>query len=240
MIDKKYNKVLTVILVIVGVLIVGALGFWGYEIYTQYYTKKSTKEAVQDFDNIIASFNNNQTNSYQNVSLANETSNVTLENTTESLNTTETNTNTNKNTSSSSSKVSTQTYKGFTVVGKIEIPKTNVSLPVLNVATKKSMEASVGVVFGPGLNKVGNTVILGHNYRNGTFFSNNKNLVSGDLIYITDTTGARIKYTIYNTYTTGSDDFDYATRDTAGKREISLSTCTDDVKSRLVIWAKED
>ena len=26
----------------------------------------------------------------------------------------------------------------------------------------------------------------------------------------------------------------------AGKREISLSTCTDDVQARLVIWAKED
>lgn len=240
MIDKKYNKVLTVILVIVGVLIVGALGFWGYEIYTQYYTKKSTKEAVQDFDNIIASFNNNQTNSYQNVSLANETSNVTLENTTESLNTTETNTNTNKNTSSSSSKVSTQTYKGFTVVGKIEIPKTNVSYPVLERATEASMKVSVAIAYGAGLNQVGNTVIMGHNYRNGTFFSNNKKLENGDLIYITDTTGNRIKYTIYNVYTTGSDDFDYATRDTAGKREISLSTCTDDVKSRLVIWAKED
>ena len=40
--------------------------------------------------------------------------------------------------------------------------------------------------------------------------------------------------------TTGSSEFDYATRDTAGKREISLTTCTNDVQARLVVWAKED
>lgn len=102
------------------------------------------------------------------------------------------------------------------------------------------MEVAVGIAYGPGLNKVGNTVILGHNYRNGTFFSDNKKLENGDLIYITDSeTGTRLKYVIYNTYIAGSDEFDYATRDTAGKREISLSTCTDDVKNRLIIWAKE-
>ena len=102
------------------------------------------------------------------------------------------------------------------------------------------MEVSVGVMYGPGLNQVGNTVIAGHNYRNGTFFSNLKNVNNGDLIYITDESGNRVKYTIYNKYTTGSSEFDYATRDTAGKREISLTTCTNDVQARLVVWAKED
>ena len=53
---------------------------------------------------------------------------------------------------------------------------------------------------------------MGHNYRNGALFSNN---------------------------ITSSTDFDYAVRNTAGKREISLASCTDDSKSRLIIWAKE-
>ena len=39
----------------------------------------------------------------------------------------------------------------------------------------------------------------------------------------------------------GSDtESDYMTRDTNGAREISLSTCTDDSKARLIIWAKAD
>ena len=29
-------------------------------------------------------------------------------------------------------------------------------------------------------------------------------------------------------------------RDTAGKREVSLSTCTDDSSKRLIIWAKAE
>lgn len=62
----------------------------------------------------------------------------------------------------------------------------------------------------------------------------------GDKIYITDMKGKTVRYTIYNKYTTNSNDFDYAVRDTNGKREISLSTCTENTKYRLVIWAKED
>ena len=225
MIDKKYNKVLTVILIIIVIAIVGVLGFWGYDVYQKYYINKSSNEALDEFDNRIQTLKSNTTNtSEENVTL---NVNTTLDDS-------------SSNGSSSNSKISTQTYKGFTVAGKIEIPKINISYPVLERATEASMKVSVAIAYGAGLNQVGNTVIMGHNYRNGTFFSNNKKLENGDLIYITDTTGNRIKYTIYNVYTTGSDDFDYATRDTAGKREISLSTCTDDVKSRLVIWAKED
>lgn len=44
---------------------------------------------------------------------------------------------------------------------------------------------------------------------------------------------------IYKTYITGDMDFSYATRNTGGKREVSLSTCTTDPTKRLVIWARE-
>ena len=121
----------------------------------------------------------------------------------------------------------------------MEIPDIDLDLPVLERATRNSLEQSIGVLMGPGLNQVGNTIIVGHNYRNGTFFSRNEELENGDEIYITDTSGTRIEYTIYNIYTTSSEDSDYITRDTAGKREISLSTCTDDSRYRLVIWARE-
>lgn len=63
--------------------------------------------------------------------------------------------------------------------------------------------------------------------------------MAGDKIYITDSAGRKVEYTIYKTYTTNEMDFSYATRDTSGKREISLSTCTTDASKRLVIWARE-
>lgn len=139
--------------------------------------------------------------------------------------------------SSNNSKV--PTYKGYNVLGTIEIPKTGIKYPILDRVTPKSIEASVAYYYGPGLNQVGNTTIVGHNYRSGAFFGKNKQLKEGDIIYITDNGGQKIKYTIYKTYRTTETDAEYITRDTNGAREISLSTCTDDSKGRLIILAKE-
>ena len=70
-------------------------------------------------------------------------------------------------------------------------------------------------------------------------FSNLKNLKNGDAIYITDESGRKVKYKVYKIYRTSGDDASYMTRDTNGKREISLSTCTDDSKARTIVWARE-
>ena len=127
----------------------------------------------------------------------------------------------------------------ISVIGTIQILISIVIAAIVDKVTTTSITAAAAVLYGPGLNEVGNTVIVAHNYRNGTFFSNNKKLVIGDKVYITDSTGRKIEYTIYKTYLASETEFDYATRDTAGKREISLSTCTTDPTKRLVIWAKE-
>ena len=72
------------------------------------------------------------------------------------------------------------------------------------------------------------------------FFSNNKKLNIGDKIYITDSSGRRVAYTIYNKYEADENESDYITRDTQGVTEISLTTCTDDSKARIIILAKAD
>ena len=81
--------------------------------------------------------------------------------------------------------------------------------------------------------------MYGHNYINGTFFSNNKKLKNGDEIKITDQKGEEVTYIIYKIYETDANDATYMTRDTQGRREISLQTCTDDSKARIIIWAAE-
>lgn len=90
-----------------------------------------------------------------------------------------------------------------------------------------------------GLNEVGNTVIIGHNYRNGTFFGSNKKLSEGDKVYITDLSGKKIEYTIYKKYLTPQEDFSYAQRNTNGAREVTLVTCHSNNKYRLILLAKE-
>ena len=222
MLNSKYNKILTVILVIVVVVIFGLLGFWGYQTYKKYFLERDIDTALEQFNQTITNTSNKK-----NEFTGSDPINFTAVD------------NGVSNNSSGNSTSDVVTYEGFTVMGRMEIPKIDLDLPVLERATKNSLEKSIGVLMGPGLNQVGNTIIVGHNYRNGTFFSRNNELENGDKIYITDTTGTRIEYTIYNIYTTSSEDSEYITRDTAGKREISLSTCTDDSRYRLVIWASE-
>ena len=223
MLNSKYNKILTVILIIVIVIIFALLGFWGYQTYKKYFLERDIDSALEEFNQTISNTTNKK----------NEFTGS------EPINFTAVDNGVSNNISSGNSTSDVVTYEGFTVVGRMEIPKIDLDLPVLERATKNSLEKSIGVLMGPGLNQVGNTIIVGHNYRNNTFFSRNSELENGDKIYITDTTGTRIEYTIYNIYTTSSEDSDYITRDTAGKREISLSTCTSYSRYRLVIWASE-
>ena len=67
-----------------------------------------------------------------------------------------------------------------------------------------------------------------------------KKLNNGDKIYVTDYTGKKVTYTIYNKFETTPEDTSFYQRDTNGNPEITLSTCTDDSSARLIIFAKAD
>lgn len=216
--NSKYGNLLTVILVISIVAIVGIIGVIGYRMYKAYYTETGALAAATEFEQAVQN-NNIEQNSNTNTTISN------IQDTFEN------------NISSTGQKT---TYKGFAVVGTIQIPAINIKYPILEKNTKKSLETSVVLMYtSNGLNEVGNSVIIGHNYRNGTMFSNVKKLEKGDVIYITDMSGRKVKYTIYDIYRTSGSDGKYITRNTGGKREISLSTCTDDSKARTIVLAKE-
>ena len=149
----------------------------------------------------------------------------------------------NTGTNSSSSTGSKKTFKGFTTVGTMKIPKINFEYPILEKMSTQSLATSVVALYpsGDNINQPGNTVIVGHNYRNGLFFSNLKKLSIGDKVYITDYRGTSITYTIYNKFEASESDTSFYDRDTAGKAEITLSTCTDASNDqRTIIFAKQD
>lgn len=130
-------------------------------------------------------------------------------------------------------------YKGFATIGKIEIPKTGVNIPILNQVTVEGMKNAPCLLYSTGeLNQNGNNLIVGHNFRNGTIFSNNKNLKLGDKIYVTTLDGNKVEYTIYNKFITTAEDVSYLKRDTNNAPEITLSCCTDDDKYRIIILAR--
>lgn len=231
MFNSKYSNVLTILLVIVIIIILGLLGFLGYDMYRKYYIDKDADDFLSEYENQIKQPEEN--------TIVEENNNV--DNNTMAENPLDKLQNTVTNSGNSGTNNSQYMYKGFDVLGIIEIPKTGIKYPILDPGTriKRAIEVSVAMQYGPGPNQIGNTVIIGHNYRSGAFFGKNKQLEKGDIIYITDNAGNRIKYTIYNIYKTTPQDSDYMVRNTDGAREISLSTCTDDSKQRLIIWAKE-
>ena len=82
-------------------------------------------------------------------------------------------------------------------------------------------------------------VLWGHNYKYGTFFSDIGKLTTGAKIYIKDTSGTKLEYQVYNSYETTDSDMTYATRETNGAREITLSTCSNESGKRIIVYAKQ-
>ena len=231
MFESKYNKLLTGILIVVVIGIIGLLVFLGVQ-YWQ--TSNNTSEAEDFVDNYTGD---------ESLIPVEEDNGGEIENPTEGDdkgNTGDLSVDSTGTTSTGSTKTKKKTYNGFTVNGTMEIPKINFKYPVLEKVSKSAIENSVAILYGAGLNQVGNTVIVGHNYKNGQFFSNNKKLTNGDKIYITDYEGVKKTYTIYHHFVTTPDDTSFYQRDTNGKAEVTLSTCTDDSSGRLIILAKED
>lgn len=130
-------------------------------------------------------------------------------------------------------------YYGYNVVGTISIPAIDIKYPILEKVTTGSLKVAVAYLSGPGINKVGNTIIQGHNYRNKLMFSNLNKLKNGDKIYITDAEGTKVTYEVYSNFEAKATDTTFYNRDTNGLREITLSTCTNDETVRTIILAKE-
>lgn len=237
MLNSKYNKILSVLLVIGILAIIGLLIFIGIDFYKASSTSSQTKDFFEQFNSYVEG-NKPENKEENNILVDNNENNQ--ENTDSNIKIEDDNiVSNNENSGNGNSSSNELTLNGLKVAGTIEIPKTNIKYAILDDSSAKALESGISILYGPGVNKVGNTVLAGHNYRNGTFFSNNKKLSIGDKIYITDMSGKKVTYEIYKKYQTDSNDFSYATRDTNGKREISVSTCTDDSSARLILWARE-
>ena len=221
-----YNKVLTGILVVLIIAIMATLGYLGYNYYKKYTLNNDAEEFLQEFDTIV-------------VPLSEEKPEIeVIPEPEQKPATPQKPVNTTKPSNYSADGLM---YKGYKVVGKLEIPKTNIRYPILGESEKaKALEVSIVKIYGPEVNTPGNVVIAGHNYNNGLFFGKNKNLKIGDKIYITDMTGKKVEYTIFNKYYTPEDDYSYMTRNTEGKTEITLYTCDATGANRLIVCARAE
>ena len=126
----------------------------------------------------------------------------------------------------------------YGTVGSISIPSINVNYPILSETSESLLKVSVCKFWGSNPNEVGNLCIAGHNYRNEKFFSKVPDLLVGDIIEITDLSNNIVRYKIYDKYTVVPEDVSCTSQLTNGKKIVTLITCTDDSKERVIVKAE--
>ena len=164
--NRKYNKFLTITLIVIIAAVIGLLAYLGFNFYSNTRTQKDGEDAVKTFTDVsIATPDGNEGDWKVNDGTTQTQGEVTTGDVqTESIN--------GNGTSSNSRSVTKPKYKGYYMAGTIEIPKINLSYPILEKVTDKTLKLAVAIEWpqpDPVLNEIGNVVIAGHNYRNGLF-----------------------------------------------------------------------
>lgn len=219
--DSKYNKVLTISLIVIIVGIIATLGYIGYRILTENKTEETYTNAANEFEQTVLGGTSSQSSGTGN----------------------------KLNVINSSGNNRAKKYmEDYEIKGTIEIPKIDLKCAILAETTPRSLEIAVAIMYpvNSDLNIPGtNTVLYGHNYRNKLFFSRNDELSKGDKIYILDQEGKKVTYEIFDIFETTSTDTSFypaVAEELGDKCEITLSTCTDDASTterRLIVRARE-
>lgn len=130
-------------------------------------------------------------------------------------------------------------YKGYQIEGILEIPKIDIKYPILNQTSETAMKVSVTKFWGPQPNEIGNYTIAAHNNKDGTMFGKTKYLKIGDIIKITNLKNVTLEYQVFDIYSIDPDDVSCVESVEEGTREVTLITCTNGHKNRLIVKARE-
>lgn len=130
-------------------------------------------------------------------------------------------------------------FKGYKKEGIIEIPKIGIKYPVIDHTNEETMKVCITKFWGPQANEIGNYTVAGHNNKDGTMFGKTKYLQIGDKIKLTNLKNETVEYEIFKIYSIDPDDVSCVESVENNTREITLITCTNGHKNRLVTKARE-
>lgn len=130
-------------------------------------------------------------------------------------------------------------FNDVKVIGKIYIPNINIEYPILEKTDAQTMKMAITKFNGGNINDYGNLALAGHNNRDGTMFGKTKELQLGDWIELTDLTKRTIQYEITEIFLTDPNDVSILNTRDENVREITLITCSNGNKNRLIIKAVE-
>ena len=150
----------------------------------------------------------------------------------------------NNQTKTNNTKIDTKTYTSkdgvkYTTEAILKIPKINIEYPVLSATSDALLFVSLNKYWGPEPNDVGNYCIVGHYYENGKMFGKLHKLKNGDKAELTDLSGNTLKYQVYNKYVVEPTDTRCTSQLTDGRKELTLITCTNGGKQRLVVKLRQ-
>lgn len=137
------------------------------------------------------------------------------------------------------------TLNGYKVIGIIKIPKIDLEYPILEMdisnpeEAKDPMRLAIIKYWGGEINGYGNLSLAGHNNYNGTMFGKTKYLEVGDTFELIDLTNQSIQYQIYDIFKTDPNDVTILETKDETIREVTLITCTNGNRERLILKAKE-
>lgn len=143
-------------------------------------------------------------------------------------------------------KIDTATYTStdgvkYSTEAVLKIPKIGIEYPVLSTTSPDLLFVSINKYWPKDLkpNEVGNYCIVGHYYESGKMFGYLHKLKNGDTAELTDLTGRTITYQVYHKEIVEPTDTRCTSQLTNGKKELTLITCTNHGKQRLIVKLRE-
>lgn len=133
----------------------------------------------------------------------------------------------------------TQEGENYKVEAIVNIPRLEIRYPVISETSPELLKISVNKYWGPAPNEIGNYCIVGHNYKNKTMFGRLSEIVEGDIVELEDVNHHIVKYAVYDKYIVDPTDRSCTSQLTAGRREVTLITCSNYGTQRLVVQARE-
>ena len=121
----------------------------------------------------------------------------------------------------------------------LRIASLGIEYPVLSDTSDELLKISLNRLHGPAPNEVGNYVIVGHNYKSGKMFGKLSMISIGDTFTLEDNAGRTLTYQVYDIYVVDPYDVRCTSQLTNGRKEVTLITCKNYGKQRLIVKATE-
>lgn len=118
----------------------------------------------------------------------------------------------------------------------LNIPSLGIYYPVISETSEELLKISLNKFWGGEPNAVGNYCIAGHNYDGkDILFGKLNKIQNGDIVELEDKTGKVLEYKVYNTFIVKPTNVECTSQLTNGRKEMTLITCADGGKTRLIV-----